>query len=392
MNNVKKYYGSITKSEDMGDGTLEVSGFASTESKDSDGETILASAMKAAIPDYMKFGAVREMHKNDAAGTAISIEVQPDGRTFFVAHVVDPIAVKKVQTGVYKGFSIGGKVQSRDDLNKSIITGLRLTEVSLVDRPANDGAVFTMYKAEKLEDDDVNKSLYSVSRFADILDCAGCIVSDATWEAKYDGSDSPLPAAMLKWLKQGMQLLQDLTAEESSKLTAYITSLKADTAGDLTKGGSQVDTTQQIETLVKSVKDLSDKVDTIVSGGTPATTPAAETDVQKAMKVIAAADPELAKALQVVTAQSDALAKANTTLTEDLAKANTMVTELQTASEALLKRAAPAKVVLNPVAITKGEDATPLNDEVDKSAPAEGTEARALYDIKKALKTGKALM
>lgn len=147
-----KLYAEITKTEAQDDGTIKVWGYASSASVDSDGETITADAMKAAIPDYMKFGAVREMHGKSAAGTAIEARVEDDGRTFFGAHVVDPIAVKKVQTGVYKGFSIGGRVTARDDLNKSVIKGLNLVEISLVDRPANPDAVFTCYKADGVDE------------------------------------------------------------------------------------------------------------------------------------------------------------------------------------------------------------------------------------------------
>nr|DAW42372.1 MAG TPA: prohead serine protease [Caudoviricetes sp.] len=149
-----KLYAEIAKMEAQDDGTVKVWGYASSEAVDSDGEVIAAEAMKAAIPDYMKFGAVREMHGSNAAGTAIEINVEDDGRTFFGAHIVDPIAVTKVKTGVYKGFSIGGSVTARDELNKSQITGLKLTEISLVDRPANPDAVFTCYKADKPKDEE----------------------------------------------------------------------------------------------------------------------------------------------------------------------------------------------------------------------------------------------
>lgn len=149
-----KLYAEIAKMEAQDDGTVKVWGYASSEAVDSDGEIIVAEAMKAAIPDYMKFGAVREMHGSNAAGTAIEINVEDDGRTFFGAHIVDPIAVTKVKTGVYKGFSIGGSVTARDELNKSQITGLKLTEISLVDRPANPDAVFTCYKADKPKDEE----------------------------------------------------------------------------------------------------------------------------------------------------------------------------------------------------------------------------------------------
>ena len=152
-----KLYAEIAKMEAQDDGTVKVWGYASSEAVDSDGEIITAQAMKAAIPDYMKFGAVREMHGSNAAGTAIEINVEDDGRTFFGAHIVDPVAVTKVKKGVYKGFSIGGGVTARDELNKSQITGLKLTEISLVDRPANPDAVFTCFKADKPKDDEDDK-------------------------------------------------------------------------------------------------------------------------------------------------------------------------------------------------------------------------------------------
>ncbi|HFC7694585.1 TPA: HK97 family phage prohead protease, partial [Neisseria meningitidis] len=144
-----KLYAEIAKMETQDDGTVKVWGYASSEEIDSDGEVIAAAAMKAAIPDYMKFGAGREMHGSNAAGTAIEINVEDDGITFFGAHIIDPVVVSKVKTGVYKGFSIGGSVTARDDLNKSQITGLKLTEISLIDRPANPDAVFTCFKADK---------------------------------------------------------------------------------------------------------------------------------------------------------------------------------------------------------------------------------------------------
>lgn len=146
-----KLYGEISKTEELDDGTIKVWGYASAESVDADGEIIKADAMKAAIPDYMKFGAVREMHQAKAAGTAIEIDVKDDGRTWFGAHVVDSEAVKKVKAKVYKGFSIGGKILGTDELQKNVITSLKLTEISLVDRPANPDATFTMYKADGIE-------------------------------------------------------------------------------------------------------------------------------------------------------------------------------------------------------------------------------------------------
>lgn len=154
----KRIYCEINKVEDNEDGTITVTGIASSGAVDSDGETITPEAMKNAIPDYMKFGAVREMHTSSAAGTALSIDVDDvTGKTNFSALVVDEAAIKKVRTQVYKGFSIGGKVTERDAKDKKIIKGLNLIEVSLVDRPANPDALLTMYKAASTPEGDVEE-------------------------------------------------------------------------------------------------------------------------------------------------------------------------------------------------------------------------------------------
>src|SRR5262245_57179282 len=142
-----RLYGQIEKVEAQADGTVRVHGIATTEAVDDQGEIVRADAIRAAIPDYMKFPAIREMHQLQAAGTALEVEVGDDNITRLVAHVVDPIAVSKVKTQVYRGFSIGGRVTKRDPCDPKTITGLALNEISLVDRPANPEAIFDCWKA-----------------------------------------------------------------------------------------------------------------------------------------------------------------------------------------------------------------------------------------------------
>jgi len=146
-----RQFGAITKIEDQEDGTIKVWGVASSEAVDHAGEKITADAMKAALPDYSKFPALREMHEPLAAGKVLEAEVDGAGVTQICAHVVDPLAITKVKTGVYAGFSIGGKVLKRDPNDRSIITGLRLIEISLVDSPCNPDAVISMWKADMTE-------------------------------------------------------------------------------------------------------------------------------------------------------------------------------------------------------------------------------------------------
>lgn len=227
-----KLFGSISKVSENEDGTLTVSGIASSESVDSDGEIILADAIKNSIGDYMKFAALREMHQNIAAGTTLSMKVAEDGLTHIEALVVDPVSVKKVLAGVLKGFSIGGKVLKRNSEKRNIIEGLKLTEVSLVDRPANPDAMITLYKADTIGDEpdedevevkeigtpdrteEVAKSLYCIADLASVLNHAKYVQRNAELE----NENSPIPAELKEWIGEGLEILNQMTQEEISPL------------------------------------------------------------------------------------------------------------------------------------------------------------------------------
>lgn len=140
-----------------------VEGIASTEALDHQpgewdghryaGDIVDAAAIKAALPDYLKWANIREMHQPSAVGTALSAEVI-DGRLHLAIKVVDDGAWTKVKTGVYKGFSIGGRIvkavleKLADGTYIRRILELVLTEISLVDRPANPDARILLYKME----------------------------------------------------------------------------------------------------------------------------------------------------------------------------------------------------------------------------------------------------
>ncbi|MHB8284427.1 MAG: DUF6582 domain-containing protein [Caulobacteraceae bacterium] len=141
-------YGDLTKIEPQPNGTLKVFGIASSGARDTAGEIVSPDAMRDALPDYLAFGAIREMHEARAAGSTLTAQVDDDGLTRISAHIVDPVAVAKVRAGVYKGLSIGGKVIARDAADPSLITRLRLDEISLVDRPCNPEAVIDLWKAQ----------------------------------------------------------------------------------------------------------------------------------------------------------------------------------------------------------------------------------------------------
>jgi phage head maturation protease len=160
---MKRSFATLMKVEDQEDGTIKVYGVASTGARDDAGEIITPEAMKAALPDYMKWGAIREMHQPTAAGTALDASVDADGATQLCAHVVDAAAIQKVKTKTYRGFSVGGKVLGRDPKDPTIITKIKLIEVSLVDRPCNPEAEISMWKAADIagpEGDDMSEKSY----------------------------------------------------------------------------------------------------------------------------------------------------------------------------------------------------------------------------------------
>jgi phage head maturation protease len=144
-----KLYAEITKV----DAALRlVSGYASTEALDSQNEIIRIEAISGALDDYMKFANIREMHQPSAVGIAEEASIDSKG-LYLSVKVVDDNAWAKVVGKVYKGFSIGGRVTKRDPDDDSIITGLRLSEISLVDRPANPEALFEVFKMADDEDE-----------------------------------------------------------------------------------------------------------------------------------------------------------------------------------------------------------------------------------------------
>jgi len=138
-----KLYAEITKIDRE---RRMVFGYASTEALDSQGEVVRKEAIEAALPDYMRFANIREMHQPSAVGVAKEAAIDDKG-LYLAARIVDDEAWRKVTEGVYKGFSIGGRVTERDTAQKHVITGVELMEISLVDRPANPEAVIELYKA-----------------------------------------------------------------------------------------------------------------------------------------------------------------------------------------------------------------------------------------------------
>lgn len=356
-----KLFAEIAKTEEQDDGTIKVWGWASTGAVDSDGEVVTPEAMKAALPDYMKFGAVREMHQPKAAGTAIEASVDDEGKTWFGAHVVDSEAVKKVKANVYKGFSIGGKVTDRDQMNKSIIKGIKLVEVSLVDRPANPEAVITVMKAERTPED-------AVTELAEMLN-AGKVS----------------PERLIELAKA------DIVAPATA--TSEIASAPAQEQGQAPER-AQPDTVEKSMWTAKSLLDAlmclrecCASADYEASAGEH--TEALATEMRATLKALAEVcqkylNEEMAMLMgdKQAAASSDDLAKL-ADATEQIAKLEGELGAAKAEVERLQNLPAPGKALLKAIAVGKSEDSN-ITETATKEDPAltlKG-EALALHQLK----------
>ena len=178
-----------------------VHGFATLDNVDTQDDIVLASASKAAFSRFR--GNIREMHDLKAVGRMVSFRPekwydQETGEVYdgiFVSTYVSKGAQdtwEKVVDGTLTGFSIGGhvtksKVEFNETLGKvvRIIEDYEITELSLVDNPANQLANVLSFEKGATEGGFLSKTLieniffcktHNVVQFSDsnIADCHQC--------------------------------------------------------------------------------------------------------------------------------------------------------------------------------------------------------------------------
>jgi len=139
-------YGSVDETPDR---AKEVMDYATAKAAFQDWSSEMQKAS-----DGKSFGNIRGQHSNIAAGKLAQEIVfnDDDKRIEFCAHIVDDNEWRKVEEGVYTGFSPGGKYAKRwqDGENKRYTPVVR--ELSIVDIPCIPSATFTMVKADGAEE------------------------------------------------------------------------------------------------------------------------------------------------------------------------------------------------------------------------------------------------
>jgi phage shock protein A len=164
-----------------------VSGFATLDNIDRQRDIVLASASKAAFSAFQ--GNVREMHGKIAAGRVVSFREKmyfdPETQKMYEGIWVEVYVSKGAQSTWEKvldktltGFSIGGAITEKDDVWNDEISGFitivkayYLTELSLVDAPANQ--LSNIFAIQKMADGETEVTGIAVDvETADVFWCS----------------------------------------------------------------------------------------------------------------------------------------------------------------------------------------------------------------------------
>lgn len=255
----------ITKTVKEDDGTLLVYGPAASSALDRDQQRLDESWLDQAMPRWMaEGGGVREQHDSKrAVGVGVGLSKGDDGSHLLTARIVDPVAVKKIEHGVLRGFSVGiknPKVQmGKADAPNGLVVAGDVIEVSVVDRPANGECLFELAKADAagdlvlVEDAQVVEKADTADTFglpAELFDrlavpvkeaLAGLAAGGATVTAeaaKADSSDVPLPVMVNVSVQGSVLSASDLAAEMAKADLSAAGRRKAAASGAAMKDGS----------------------------------------------------------------------------------------------------------------------------------------------------------
>lgn len=178
-----------------------------------DGDVIDERAINDAIDEYMEWANIREMHGERAAGVALDVS-SIDGAVYIIAKIGDNPAWQKIQAGIYKGFSIGGRVVDAvlerlpDGRRIRRIVKMLLTEISLVDRPANPEAAILIAKRDDMppvkEKNETTTTSTDLERLSEIANADG---NDVVEKA---GGDPTKVVQLIQALRDEAELAGDL--------------------------------------------------------------------------------------------------------------------------------------------------------------------------------------
>lgn len=204
-----------------------------------DGDIVETEAIADALDDYMQWANVREMHMDNKAVGVVTEAKIINGKLHIAARIEDDDAWHKVKTGVYKGFSIGGRAilarlkRLADGRIARCILKLLLTEISLVDRPANSGARILLFKGADMSDTETSERPDALAQLA-----ALAVLAKA--------APDPMKATtQLQAIRDELELSGDV---EGAALMTQAISLVLQAAGEAEGPAPEVETEVETET------------------------------------------------------------------------------------------------------------------------------------------------
>lgn len=217
-----------------------VSGWASLDNADSQGDVVLKEANQRAFSRFR--GNIREMHQPIAVGRMVDFkedsyfdqETQKFYNGIFVTVYVSKGAQdtwEKVLDGTLQGFSIGGAIKDAEtqwvkDANATIrfVKDYDLVELSLVDSPANQLAnIFSITKSSNGEV--VMKGIVADTRSENVFYCEQDGIAKTSSDDSADCGNCGSSMANIGWFEYGSdeektEKVKSLLAERNSSTTS----------------------------------------------------------------------------------------------------------------------------------------------------------------------------
>ena len=230
-----------------------VSGFATLDNLDTQGDIVLADASSKAFARAR--GNIREMHQPLAVGRMVDFredeyfdkETRKTYRGVYVTARVSEGAQDtwlKVLDGTLTGFSIGGEIlDAEQEFNKDagsdvrVIKDYNLVELSLVDNPANQLA--NVLSIQKSATGSVMKGMVAETEISVVYICP----VDETISIKHSDDDNLCPQCATKmveagWYEEG----SDRTEKVDEIVTKFLNPLEKEAAPISDEGGVEVGT------------------------------------------------------------------------------------------------------------------------------------------------------
>lgn len=338
----------LAKVSQQDDGTILVPAVFSTERVDDQGERVTYEALQKAAPDYMEWAAVNEMHQLSAVGTTVELNLDDTLRKASgTLHIVDPVAVQKVLTGVYRGTSIEGRKLHRS-LSKAAgtkwdVDDIQWNRISLADRPSNPDAVLLLAKAAGAsEETPVDEKAVEPLEKTAVDDAAGAgmalnVVNLLIEHESAEATAEPAQIAFLRTAQLALVAFMGLEAAEIGTPEEVAEVAEATEAPVIVAVLENAEPVGDLQKVSDQLQALTDRLDRLEK-----TTPA------EIVTLGTSESPDFGALLKVALSDDDTLAKVATVVSDRIGTANQ--TALDAMKVELLASFTPAKELLEKVA------------------------------------------